>query len=35
MVGDTYHNTNRSVLVTAPEIVLRPVGTRQLAAAAR
>jgi len=24
-VGDTYHNTNRSVLVAAPEITLRPV----------
>jgi hypothetical protein len=29
LVGDTYHNTNRSVLVAAPEITFRPVGARQ------
>lgn len=28
----TYHYTNRSVLVTAPEITLRPVGTRRASA---
>jgi hypothetical protein len=32
LVGDTYHNANRWVSVRAPEITLRPVGTRQLAA---
>jgi hypothetical protein len=35
MVGDTYHNTNRSVLVAAPEIALRPVGARQFVAGGR
>lgn len=35
MVDDTYHNTNRSVLVAAPEITLRPVGVRQFVAAGR
>lgn len=34
IVGDSYHNTNRSILVTAPEITLRPVGTRHVAALA-
>jgi hypothetical protein len=29
-VGDTYHNTNRSVLVAAPEITLCSVGTRRV-----
>lgn len=35
LVGDTYHNTNRSVLVAAPEIALRPVGARQFVAGGR
>jgi hypothetical protein len=35
LVGDTYHNTNRSVLVAAPEITLRPVGARHFGAGGR
>jgi hypothetical protein len=35
IVGDTYHNTNRSVLVAGPEITLRPVGARQFVAGSR
>ncbi len=32
MVDLTYQPTNHTVLVEGPEITIRPVGTRQLAA---